>query len=181
VDLLHTADVPAAIVGRSTSSGKTPLIDVDNRSGAQEITARLVATGRRRLAMIAGPSDMRAALDRVDGFRAAAGARADPELIVPTQDWSFEAGKKAMTELLALDPTIDGVFGACDAIAAGAIEVLQAAHVSIPGQVGVVGFDDTHWATHVRPNLSTVAQPAEALGARMAEFVIRQLDGEDLS
>src|SRR5699024_8477279 len=69
VDLLHTADVPAAIVGRSTSAGKTPLIDVDNRSGAQEITARLVATGRRRLAMIAGPSDMRAALDRVDGFR----------------------------------------------------------------------------------------------------------------
>lgn len=181
VDLVRSATVPAAIVGRPERAEGVPVVDVDNVSGARMITERLLATGRRRPAILAGPKDMRAALDRLEGFRSAAGDLVDPRLIRHTADWSFRAGSAAMAELLATDPEIDAVFGACDAIAAGALEALAAAGRVVPRDVGVVGFDDTHWAAHSDPALSTVAQPAEALGERMAEFVIRQLDGEDLT
>ncbi len=181
VDLVRTATVPAAIVGRPERAGGIPVVDVDNVGGARTITERLLATGRRRPAILAGPQDMRAALDRLEGFRAAAGDLADPRLIRHTHDWSHRAGHAAMTELLEVEPGIDAVFAACDAIAVGALEALGEAGRSVPADVGVVGFDDTRWAAHSDPALSTVAQPAEALGERMAEFVIRQLDGEDLT
>ncbi len=45
--------------------------------------------------------------------------------------------------------------------------------------MGVVGFDDSPVATQTRPALSTVRQDPHATGRRMAEFVLRQLDGED--
>ena len=46
---------------------------------------------------------------------------------------------------------------------------------TVPGDVGVVGFDDSSWAVRARPALSTVRQPAGQLGARAAELVLEQV------
>lgn len=181
LSIVTSSGIPAAIVGRPLHADAIPAVDVDNRGGASVIVQRLVATGRRRVAMLAGPADMRAALDRVTGYTEAVGDLYDPALIVHTRDWSYAAGQQAMSTLLAEHPDIDGVFGASDAIAAGALDVLLDSGRSVPNNVGVVGFDNTRWAEISRPALSTVAQPAEALGERMAEFVIRQLNGESLA
>lgn len=181
LSILESSGIPAAIAGRPLSSTRIPAVDVDNVGGAAAIVHRLVETGRQHIAMLAGPADMRAALDRVKGFASAAGSRYRPELIVHTDDWGYASGHRTMTQLLTDHPEIDGVFGASDAIAAGALDALLDAGRSVPDDAGLVGFDNTRWAEVSRPALSTVAQPAEALGERMAEFVIRQLGGEDLT
>ena len=178
--MVESLGVPAAIVGRPADGTRTPSVDVDNIAGAREIVTRLRATGRRTLAMIGGPADMNAAHDRIVGFREAAGDVAE-RLILRTADWSRAAGAHAMSELLDRAPDIDGVFAASDALAYGAMDALTAAGRSIPGDVGVVGFDDTHDSLPPHPALSTVSQPAEGLGIRMAELVMRQLGGEDLT
>ncbi len=181
IDLVRNAKLPTAIVGRQTNCSGLATVDVDNVSGAREITARLMAGGRGKPAILAGPADMHAALDRLAGFRAATGNFFDPELVRHTTDWGYDSGKAAMTELMAQHPDIDAVFGACDALAVGAIAAITATGRSVPGDVGVVGFDDSPVAQSSQPGLSTVAQPAEELGARMAELVMRQLDGENLA
>lgn len=181
VELVRNAKLPAAIVGRQIDPTAIAMVDVDNVSGAREITTRLIATGRRKPAILAGPADMRAAADRLAGFQEATGDLFDATLVRHTPDWSYDSGKAAMAELLQQHPDIDAVFGACDAIAVGAISALTAAGKTVPGDVGVVGFDNSPWAEHSEPSLSTVAQPAEALGVRMAELVLRQLNGEDLA
>ena len=86
-----------------------------------------------------------------------------------------------MAELLRRDPEIDGVFAACDALAIGAMDVLRESGRSIPGDVGVVGFDDSLWAQRSFPALSTVRQSIDEIGARMATLVLRQITGEVLS
>jgi DNA-binding LacI/PurR family transcriptional regulator len=45
----------------------------------------------------------------------------------------------------------------------------------VPGDVGVVGFDDSAWARRAQPELSTVHQPAGELGARAAALVLEQV------
>lgn len=181
VDLVRSAQLPAAIAGRQTNGAGIAMVDVDNVSGARKISTRLMATGRSKPAILAGPADMRSALDRVTGFREATGNHFDPALVQHTDDWSYDSGKAAMAALLTQHPDIDAVFGASDAIAVGAIAALTDAGRSVPRDVGVVGYDNTPWAKHSEPNLSTVSQPAEALGARMADLVMRQLNGEDLA
>ena len=63
-----------------------------------------------------------------------------------------------MKRLLAIHPDIDAVFAASDLMAAGALSVLAASGRQVPGDVAVVGFDDScdrhvhHPATHQRPS-----------------------------
>jgi len=46
--------------------------------------------------------------------------------------------------------------------------------------VGIVGFDDSAWATRCQPMLSTVRQPARLMGRTVAELVLRQItDGDE--
>jgi DNA-binding LacI/PurR family transcriptional regulator len=50
---------------------------------------------------------------------------------------------------------------------------------SVPDDVAVVGYDDSPAATALHPHLSTVAQPSELMGRRMAELLLALLAGED--
>ena len=127
--------------------------------------------------MIAAALDRDSGADRLAGFRSAIGDRFDERLVVDYPLYSRETGVAGMKELLAREPDIDGVFAASDAIAAGAIDVLRQAGRSIPGDVGIVGFDDSEWAQRCHPLLSTVRQPADLLGRQAASIVLDLVNG----
>ena len=62
-----------------------------------------------------------------------------------------------------------------DELAIGALRTLRRASVAVPGRVSVVGMDDHEMASVV--DLTTVAQPVRALGARAARLLLDLLDG----
>ena len=167
--------LPAVMIGRPDNQPQLPWVGIDNRGAARAITERLRGTGRRRIGMIAAGLDRDSGRDRLAGFREALGAHFDNSLVSRQRFYTYAAGVTGMAELLHIDPAIDGVFAASDAIAAGALEALRNAGRSVPGDVGIVGFDDSSWALRAQPSLSTVRQPAGQLGARAAELVLEQV------
>ncbi|GIE99584.1 LacI family DNA-binding transcriptional regulator [Paractinoplanes rishiriensis] len=173
--------LPSAFVGHPRDlHPDIPYVGIDNIASAEEITRRLVATGRRRVGMIASAVDRDSGADRLIGFQRALGPAFDEALVAEVPLYDFACGAKGMRTLLERDPTIDGVFAASDAVAAGAMEALREAGRTVPDDVGVVGFDDSSWATRTRPHLSTVHQPAGDIGSRAADLVLRQLRGESI-
>ena len=97
--------------------------------------------------MIAAALDRDSGADRLAGFADALGDR----LRRPHSSSAFRCtrtprGGEGMRALLERAPTIDGVFAASDAVAAGAMEALRAAGRRVPEDVGIVGFDDSAWA-----------------------------------
>ncbi|TFD42042.1 LacI family transcriptional regulator [Cryobacterium sp. TMT2-10] len=170
--------LPAAFVGHPPDLRQLPFVGIDNRASARAITERLMATGRKRIGMIAAALDRDSGADRLAGFTDALGPRFDPALVARVPLYTYSDGADGMRALLERDPGIDGVFAASDAVAAGALEALRDAGRSAPGDVGIVGFDDSSWALRTQPHLSTVHQPAFGLGAAAAECVLGQLRGE---
>lgn len=170
--------LPAAFVGHPRDTGGAAYVAIDNRGAARQITTRLAATGRRRIGMIAAALDRDSGADRLAGFVDALGARFEPALVERVGFYSYADGQAGMRALLERCPDIDGVFASSDAVAAGAMEVLQSAGRSIPRDVGIVGFDDSSWALRCDPPLSTVHQPAGQLGRAAAQSVLRQLAGD---
>ena len=83
-----------------------------------------------------------------------------------------------MRELLDREPELDGVFVASDLMATGAVSVLRERGRSIPGDVAVVGFDDSPAAIGGDIQLTTVHQPSMEMGEKMAEMLLRLLRGE---
>ena len=122
---------------------------------------------------------MAASADRLAGWRRAlleAGLPADAALVEQGM-FSTESGVTGMQRLLEREPDLDAVFAANDLMAAGAIRVLRDAGRSVPGDVAVVGFDDSETARTSEPPMTTVSQDIEQAGHRMAELLLEQVGG----
>jgi DNA-binding LacI/PurR family transcriptional regulator len=177
---LADANVPTVIGGRALDADGFSSVDADNLGGATQAVEHLFAKGRKLIATITGPLDMGVGLDRYAGYQQAmtrAGALAD-ESLVTEGDFTQEGGEAAMEGLLEKRPDLDGVFAASDLMAAGALRALTRAGKRVPEDVAVVGFDDSPVAKLTEPLLTSVAQPVEVMGRRMAELLLRQIDGD---
>jgi len=178
---LKRAGVPVVLGGRPTSRVSISYVDADNVGGAHDAVTFLVEQGRRRVATISGPSDMGAGVDRLRGYRAALGEAnvAYEEGLVHPGDFTRESGEEAMKVLLERRPDLDAVFAASDLMAAGALRVLKEQDRSVPGDVAVVGFDDSAIARTTDPQLTTIRQPVEHFGREMAHMLLRQIETPD--
>jgi DNA-binding LacI/PurR family transcriptional regulator len=175
-DALRRHGIPVVVGGRPPGPGVS-YVDVDNRAGAASAVQHLLDGGRRRVATIAGPQDMAPGADRLDGYRQrleAAGLAPSIELI-ESADFTLEGGQAAMERLLARAPDLDAVFVASDLMAVGAVGALHAAGRDVPGDVAVVGFDDSPLATTTRPMLSSVRQPIEEMGREMTRLLMQEI------
>lgn len=153
-------------------------VDVDNRAGGALGTQYLIDRGRHRIATVAGPANMQAAIDRHQGWiDAVSGAGLSTDL-VEHGDFTMASGAAAMRELLDRAPDIDGVFVASDLMASGAISVLRERGRRVPEDIAVVGFDNSSAATSGEIGITTVNQPSREMGLEMARMLLAQLRGE---
>ena len=153
-------------------------VDVDNAAGAAMGTQYLIDLGRKRMATIAGPDNMQAAIDRTEGWLQAVRASGLPTDLLVHGDFTMASGAAAMRELLERAPDLDGLFVASDLMATGAISVLHERGRSVPGDVAVVGFDDSSAATSGEIGLTTVHQPSREMGVEMASMLLALLRNE---
>jgi LacI family transcriptional regulator len=172
--------LPIVFGGRPVSETEhsSYFVDVDNVAGARGATEHLIQQGRRKIALITGPQDMPAGVDRYAGWKQAMDAAGLDTSLVAYGDFSPVSGMLAMRRLLADGHTIDGLFAANDQMAAGAYSAIHDAGLSIPGDIAVVGYDDDTYGLTATPTLTTVHQPSIGLGQAMARILVRRLSGE---
>jgi DNA-binding LacI/PurR family transcriptional regulator len=120
---------------------------------------------------------MRVGVDRLDGYRDVLSTAGLPENI-SIGDFSEESGERGMRELLTREPKLDAVFAASDPMAVGAMRVLKEHGLRIPGDVALVGFDDSATARHTDPPLTSVHQPLETMGREMARLLVARIRGD---
>ncbi|MDX3375113.1 LacI family DNA-binding transcriptional regulator [Streptomyces sp. ME02-6991-2A] len=178
-ELLEQLGMPCVISGARHANEPLASVDSDNFDGARAAVDHLITRGRRSIATITGRLEVYGAQRRLDGYRAAlaaAGLPPDERLIAPA-DFTEEGGARAMRELLARRPHLDAVFAASDVMAAGARQVLREADRRIPEDVALIGFDDSVVARHMHPALTSVRQPIEEMGRRMAQLLLEEIAG----
>ncbi|GAA2550455.1 LacI family DNA-binding transcriptional regulator [Winogradskya consettensis] len=169
--------IPVVCSGRPMTPTELPVpyVDVDHLGGVAAAVRHLLATGRRRIATIAGPQDMVAGIDRLAGYRIAL-AEAGLSEQVAIGDFTRESGIRAMRVLLDGDPGLDAVFVASDMMAHGALQALREAGRRIPQDVAVIGFDDVEISRLSDPPLTTVRQPIVDMGRTMARQMLGVID-----
>ena len=174
---LVEAEIPTVIGGRSMGVEQVSSVDAENRGGARAVVEHLVESGKSRIATIAGPRDMAVGWDRYEGYKDGLRSTGSPvdEALVVEGDFSQEGGAAAAEQLLERRPDMDAVFAASDLMAAGALLTIRRAGKRVPEDVAVVGFDDSSVAQLTDPPLTSVRQPLDAMGRRMAEILLQQI------
>ncbi len=159
----------AALGGRIVTFGaggaENTHVEIDNRSGAEELGRRMAGLGYRSAIAIGAASGVRTSDDRLAGFRAGFEGGGGALGRVLRGDFRRESGAELMTQALAEDiepGTL--VFCISDVVAIGAMSALRAAGREIGTDIAVCGFDDVPSSIDVTPALTTVRIPLAEVG-----------------
>ncbi|MFE7077713.1 LacI family DNA-binding transcriptional regulator [Streptomyces sp. NPDC057620] len=175
VERLH---IPALFSGHSPARDAAGRVDVDDAEAACTATAHLFGQGRRLVASLTGPPSSHPAQRRLEGYRRgvglAGGGRGAGRLIA-YGELTEDGGARAMRDILAMEPDVDGVLAASDAMAAGALHALRDAGRQVPGDAGVIGFNNSAIARHTDPQLTSVHLPLREMGQAMARVLLHRI------
>ncbi|OKK06566.1 hypothetical protein AMK26_11210 [Streptomyces sp. CB03234] len=176
--------LPVVSLNQDLAGHETLLLD--SHAGMREAVGHLVEThGCRRLACIRGPLTHPVSLDRYRAYtRAVARHRlpADPSLVAATADFAGGAGASALRVLLdvrGLRPgrDFDALVACSDVLAADALRSLTQRGIRVPGDVAVVGFNDSLEARLADPPLTSVSLPFAELAALAVDTLLARLRG----
>lgn len=169
---------------RYVRMGSAALDDADHsvasndREVVREATHYLIEQGHRLIALIEGPDGFRSARERRLGFEDAltAAGLPLPRSLIARGNYTFETGVTAANRLFDLSPRPTAIFASNDEMAAGVVFAARELGLSVPGDISVIGFDDTPIAAHIWPPLTTVRWPIVS----MARSAARKLVGDFL-
>ena len=170
------AAMPVVVVARQVRAATVDVVRTADRLGMHEAVDHLVALGHRRIAHVDG-GRMPGAAERRRGFREALVRHGLGEVRILPGGPGEEDGARAARRLLAEDglPTAIAAFN--DRCAVGVLDVLSRGGVSVPGEVSLVGYDDSRLARLSSVDLTTVAQDAELITTLAVGRTVDRLDG----
>ncbi len=169
----------AVLLNRRIGDPHVASIEVDDAHGTRTLVAHLVAGGRRRIGLLAGPARASSSTKRRTGYRDAltdAGLRPEATLVEDCEP-SEAGGATALRALLARRPDVDAVIAYNDVVAVGALLAARELGRTVPTDLAVAGCDDIRLASLVTPALTTLHIDTYALGRGAAQLLFERLDG----
>ena len=140
-------------------------IATDNPAGGTQAAEVLLAEGRQRFLVLAGPEDSWASSRRVEGFLARLRQAGIEPAVWHSANMTIEAGKECAGRVLdmGLAARPDAVFSTNDALALGFIDGLRGSGIAIPGELSIIGFDNLPASSWTPYQLTSFEQPLDAM------------------
>jgi LacI family transcriptional regulator, galactose operon repressor len=190
-DANHTKRLATEVAAFQSAGGRVSVVSQnrlgadtvmpENRAGAHALALALIEQGHRSFAVLGGPPTLVVAADRVKGFGEgviAAGLRAKDSIRVVPGDFTRDGGYTAGRRLLDGGPLPDCIFAVNDVMAMGAMAALRERGLSVPGDVGIAGFDDIPTLRDIAPALTTVRLPLLEMGERAGVMALDATPGQ---
>jgi len=178
----HQRDVPLVLLGEEAAPISVDHVMIDNVAAATRATEHLIALGRRKIAFVGhetGPLT-KTSLQRMSGYQNAlehAGIPVDMNLLLPTTQYdSFEAAS-AVRHALDAGLEFDALMCRDDLAAIGALRALHERGISVPGDVAITGWDNTHAASVTYPSLTSIAPDTAQLAVVALDMLEERIGG----
>ncbi|SFK38176.1 LacI family DNA-binding transcriptional regulator [Geodermatophilus ruber] len=169
--------LPVVVVGRALGSPGVDVVRAADDEGVSRAVDHLAGLGHADIAYVDGGAGEIAAARR-GGYRRAMrrhGLR-DRVRVVPG-DHAEEAGIRAAAVLTAGSPRPTAVATFNDRVAVGLLDALSRAGIAVPGEISVVGYDDSPLSRLAHVDLTTVSQNAAGLVEHAVAALVERLDG----
>ena len=173
------------LVDRINVDGRFSSVAVDSVAGGEIAAQHLIDTGRRRIAFVGGPFDIRQVRDRLEGARVAVdNSDFDVEIeVIATSALTVNegvlAGRRIMERSRQQRP--DALFAANDLLALGLLQSLVIdGKLLVPTEISLIGFDDISFAGAAAVPLSSVRQPSRMIGQTALRVLMEESEDSDM-
>ncbi len=183
VDQFVGAGIPVVSIASSHLNDRISCVRIDDRQASHDMVSHLIAHGHTRIGYIKGDPNQTASAHRWQGYRDAladAGIGYNPALVQPGL-FTYRSGLDAAERLLSLQPPPSAIFASNDDMASAVVSVAHRRGLEVPGDLSVVGFDDTSAATMVWPELTTIHQPVAEMADSAVDILLREIRRTDSS
>jgi DNA-binding LacI/PurR family transcriptional regulator len=172
--LMKERSMAFAVLGNNVVGDWQPrdynVVSSDDVSGSSELTSSLIAQGHRHIWYI-GDLHLPWYAHCAEGYRRTMTAAGLEPRIREVRASDRELGYLAAKSIVA-QPPVTAIFAGNDQVAVGVYRAFGEAGIAIPGDISVVGFNDTE-AEILYPRLTTVREFPEELGRHLGELVLR--------
>jgi LacI family kdg operon repressor len=174
--------LPIVLLDRALPDRQFDFVGLANLAAAGEATRHLIAQGFADIALVIEPmAGVSVRLERALGFRQAieqgegcAGTVIEIDFSQPDAMCRALGGFMARTS-----PARKAVIAASGLVTLRVIQAIQSLGLTLPGDLGLVGFDELEWSSLVSPGITTIAQPTYGIGvAAVRNLVARVEDSE---
>jgi DNA-binding LacI/PurR family transcriptional regulator len=155
-----------------------PVVSVDQRDGARQVTRHLLEQGASTVWHVTGAEGWTETDARLAGWREELTAAGRPVPEPLHGNWSAASGYQAGIAL-ARRADVEAVFVANDQMALGLLRAFAEAGRAVPEDVLVAGFDDVPEAEFYSPPLTTVRQDFATVGRMSVEMLIGRIEDTD--
>lgn len=171
--------LPVVLVNGHHRGIPAPCVSTDDAAAVDVALDHLVSLGHTRIGLAIGPDRFVPSARKIAAFRAGMAARVgDDDPHVECTTYTVQGGASAATRLLTRGCT--AIVCGSDVMALGAIRAVRATGRSVPGDVSVVGSDDSPLMEYTDPPLTTVRQPVTAIGEAAVQALLDVVAGRDV-
>jgi DNA-binding LacI/PurR family transcriptional regulator len=182
VAYLQDAQVPFVLFGRLGDEAGYCWVDNDSVAGSVMAVEHLARQGHERIAYLGWPSSDAVADRRLAGYRLGLAAAGNLPECIEVQSYGQMALEQAHS-LLRRSPQPTAVVAACDEFAYDVIRAAASLGHEIggsPGQIAIVGCDDSALAERTVPTLTSLRQPIQRLAERAVDLVMAKIANQRL-
>ena len=169
--------LPTVLMNAAFDDLDFPQVSCDDAVAVEQAMGHLSSLGHRKIGLVVGPPDhvpSRRKLRAAQLVAARTGLEL-PDSCIAHALVSLEGGQAATARLLQRGVT--GIVCASDPLALGAVRAVRRRGLSVPGDVSVVGYDDSSFMACTDPPLTTVRQPIEAMGRAAVDLLVGEIEG----
>ena len=152
-----------------------PTITFDSYEGGRLAAELLVNSGYRKFGIITGPSEKLEANLRRNGFQ---DFLRKNKLKINWEfqgDYSFKSGELAFKDLHKKHSKNLGIFSSNDQMALGFLHASSEMGLNIPGDYGIVGYDNMPYSKVFYPKLSTIDTDLDLLAINTLDFIVQKI------
>jgi DNA-binding LacI/PurR family transcriptional regulator len=170
---------PLVVWGDPKGHANYAVVGSNNELGGYLATEHLINTGCKRILFLGDPEHAEMS-ERYKGYGRALkehDINMSDELTLACDITSKVAYERIGDLILENGLNFDGIVASSDMVALGALKALKERYVSIPNDVGIVGFDDIAMAELFHPSLTTIKQNTKSAAEIMVEQLLVQFNG----
>ncbi|MHB8635461.1 MAG: LacI family DNA-binding transcriptional regulator [Fimbriimonadaceae bacterium] len=179
IELLQRDHFPFVLIGNPNSEA---ILSVDNDNvHAGNLAARhLYEQGYRDVAFLGARSGIAVSDDRIEGYAMAAAAYGETPRVYHA-DFGFEAARLKAADVFASTRRPGALVVLDDFMAFGAYQAAREHGISIPTELGLVGFNDSSLCSLLPGGLSSVSLAIDEIVRRTLSKLLRVIEGNPVS
>jgi DNA-binding LacI/PurR family transcriptional regulator len=169
--------VPVVLVGKSSRVKGVDSVANDERAGAGLAVEHLKSLGHRRIAHIAGGRHEAGARGRLMAYKHTMDTVGLGRYVwVEDRGATEQDGFHGARELFKTSTPPTAIFCFNDLVALGALRAVTQMGMKVPGDVSILGYDNTHLTALEFIDMSTIHQPRFEMGERALRLAVERLE-----